>query len=385
MSNRARREVKVKGVYEKEPGSDIWWIRYADASGRIRRERVGNKGAAIKLYQKRKTEILQGKKLPEQFRARPVTFNELGDEALEWSKANKRTWEDDEIRLKPLRDVFGTRAAESITPRDFERWFATEGVSRKKGDGKKVWSPATFNRYKALLSMVYRQAIKNGRVTVNPAREIERRVENNLRERYLLSSEEDALRRAILTTCPAHLPELEIALHTGMRRSEQYQCDWSWVDLEGAVLTVPRSKNGERRRVYLNRVAIAAFRLLWRFSEGKGKVFRHLYESDTTTGPRKWFENALADAGITAFRWHDLRHTFASRLVMAGVDIRTVQELMGHKSIQVTLRYAHLAPQHQLEAVQRLCETEAAQKTATDTRTDTEQFEADEPKVAAVN
>jgi len=75
---------------------------------------------------------------------------------------------------------------------------------------------------------------------------------------------------------------------------------------------------------------------------------------------RKWFEKALSEAGIVNFHWHDLRHTFASRLVMAGVDIRTVQELMGHKTIQVTLRYSHLAPKHQLEAVQRLCDTGAA-------------------------
>jgi Phage integrase family len=79
--------------------------------------------------------------------------------------------------------------------------------------------------------------------------------------------------------------------------------------------------------------------------------------------------------GLPTFHWHDLRHTFASRLVMAGVDIRTVQELMGHKTIQVTMRYAHLAPAHQLEAVQRLCNTGSARSRATDTRTDTTPFE----------
>ena len=83
------------------------------------------------------------------------------------------------------------------------------------------------------------------------------------------------------------------------------------------------------------------------------------------------------------FHWHDLRHTFASRLVMAGVDIRTVQELMGHKTIQVTLRYAHLAPQHQLEAVQRLCDTGGAQNGATDTRTSTSNLEQAKPITAS--
>src|SRR5580658_5217297 len=101
-----RETKKVRGIYEKVAGSDVWWIRYADASGRIRRERVGSKAAAIKLYQKRKTEVLQGKKLPEQFRAKSVTFNELADDAIEWAKGHKLTWRDDEIRLEPLREAF---------------------------------------------------------------------------------------------------------------------------------------------------------------------------------------------------------------------------------------------------------------------------------------
>ena len=71
-------------------------------------------------------------------------------------------------------------------------------------------------------------------------------------------------------------------------------------------------------------------------------------------GPRHWFEDAVKKAGIANFTWHDLRHTFASRLVMMDVDIRTVAELMGHKKIQMTMRYAHLAPEHKLVAVERL-------------------------------
>ena len=231
--------------------------------------------------------------------------------------------------------------------------------------------PATFNRYKALISMVYRQGIRNQKLKCNPARDVEKRIENNERDRYLLDYEEVALRSAVSDLFPEHMPEVDIALHTGMRRSEQYGCEWSWVDLGQRVLTVPRSKHGEKRRVYLNDVAVAAFRVLWQFSQGKGKVFSHLYQSEETTGAREWFEQSLEMARITNFHWHDLRHTFASRLVMAGVDIRTVQELMGHKTITVTMRYAHLAPQHQLAAVQRLCDTRSVQEGSTDTRTST--------------
>ena len=86
-------------------------------------------------------------------------------------------------------------------------------------------------------------------------------------------------------------------------------------------------------------------------------------------GPRQWFEPAVRKAKIADFHWHDLRHTFASRLTMAGVDLRTVQELMGHKTIAMTVRYAHLAPKHTLAAVERL---DAPTAEPTDTTTDTQ-------------
>jgi integrase len=85
--------------------------------------------------------------------------------------------------------------------------------------------------------------------------------------------------------------------------------------------------------------------------------------------PRRWFEPVLKDAKVANFSWHCLRHTFGSRLVMAGVDIRTVQELLGHKTIAMTVRYCHLAPKHTLAAVERLdAPTEAPTDTTTDTR-----------------
>lgn len=355
-----------RGLFERPKGSGLWWIHYHDAEGRRHREKVGRRSDAKQLYMKRKAEALAGKKLPERLRQKPVLFNELADDAIEYAKAHKISWEDDEFRLKKIREVFGTRTADSITPQEIERWFSSQNADRER-----KWRPATFNRYKALFSLVYRQGINNGKVQANPARKVKTRRENNTRDRYLLPEEETRLRVVIEKNCPQRLPELEIALHTGMRRAEQYEAEWNWVDFANKTLTVPRSKHGEKRRVYLNDAALAALRLLWQFSEGKGRVFARLYNSEQTKGAREWFEKAISDAGVTNFRWHDLRHTFGSRLVMKGVDIRTVQELMGHKTINVTLRYAHLAPQHQLAAVQRLCDTEPALQKRAATPTDT--------------
>jgi integrase len=87
---------------------------------------------------------------------------------------------------------------------------------------------------------------------------------------------------------------------------------------------------------------------------------------------RRWFEPAVKAAGLESFTWHCLRHTFASRLVMAGVDIRTVQELLGHKTIAMTVRYSHLAPKHTLAAVERL---DTPTEEPTDTTTDTKGLE----------
>jgi hypothetical protein len=88
-----------RGVFEKAPGSGEWWIRYVDASGRYRREKAGTKSAATNLVCKRKTEALQGKKLPETLRQRVATFREIAGDALGYSRMHKRSFRDDEYRM----------------------------------------------------------------------------------------------------------------------------------------------------------------------------------------------------------------------------------------------------------------------------------------------
>lgn len=103
--------------------------------GRKRRAKVGRKSDAIDLYQKRKTDALQGKKLPEKFRAETVSFEALAKDALEYSKAHKSSYQHDKYRMAGLADAFGNRAADSVTPQDFERWTADRELT-----------PATANR-----------------------------------------------------------------------------------------------------------------------------------------------------------------------------------------------------------------------------------------------
>jgi hypothetical protein len=105
VSSNARRN--PRGVFEKAPGSGVWWVRYADTMGRIRREKAGTKSAALTLYRKRKTEALQGKKLPESLRTPTVSFAELAHDALVYSQTHKRTHDDDVLRMPWLLVAFG--------------------------------------------------------------------------------------------------------------------------------------------------------------------------------------------------------------------------------------------------------------------------------------
>src|SRR5439155_9030493 len=158
---------------------------------------------------------------------------------------------------------------------------------------------------------------------------------------------------------------------TGLRRSEQFGLRWESVDFTTGIITVPRSKSGETRRVPMNDTVRELLRALpsrlksaWVFPSGTGET-----PLDGQNFVNRVFVKALRKAKVEQFSWHCLRHTFASRLVMAGVDLRTVQELMGHKTLAMTLRYSHLSPGHQLDAVQRL--NASADASRDDTRTDT--------------
>jgi integrase len=256
---------------------------------------------------------------------------------------------------------FRDRAADSITPQDFERHITRMAEERS-------WAPASVNRYRALISLVFRLGIENGKVKENPARLIKHRQVNNTRTRWLSPEEEVRLRAAIDAVCPEHMPELDLALNTGLRLSEMYSLTWENVNVPRRVLTVPRSKNGETRHVPLNSAALETLAELRKRSDGTGPVIRNLH-GEALVGPRYWFEPALGRAKIRAFSRHCLRHTFASRLVMAGVDLRTVQELLGHKSIAMTVRYSHLSPTHTLAAVERLGRTAPEAPTGTKTST----------------
>jgi integrase len=144
-------------------------------------------------------------------------------------------------------------------------------------------------------------------------------------------------------------------LHTGFRASELLSLTWQDVDFRRGVVTVRAryAKNGEGRSMPLNDTLTMVLKSARVDQAREERVFCNR-NGDPYRSFRTAFEKAVRKASIADFTFHDLRHTFASRLVMAGVDLPTVKELMGHKHITMTLRYAHLSSDHKQAAVKKL-------------------------------
>jgi site-specific recombinase XerD len=186
-------------------------------------------------------------------------------------------------------------------------------------------------------SLIFREALRNGKVKSNPARLVRQKHEENGVIRWLSDEEEKALRAVIVAHYPEHMIELDIALGTGMRLSEQYGLIWNDVDLVRGEVRLPKTKNYSGRSIPMNTAVEEAFReLRSRVPQAK--------KGDALFGeyPRRWWEQAIQKSGVVNFRWHDCRHTFCSRLAMKGVNLKVIQALAGHKTIAMTARYAHL-------------------------------------------
>jgi integrase len=311
---------------------------------------------------KRKHEKLLRKKLPEALRGRALTFGELAEKAKLFSEESHTPQHHHQfvIKLKIIGEHFNELPAEGITSEDIQSWLLGRSEERE-------WTPATRNRYRDAFSLVFRKAVENHVLTVNPAALVKAKPEHNERVRFLSEAEETMLLTVLQKNGPQHVAAFLVSIHTGMRAGEQFQLKWRDVSVERRMISLAKTKTGKSRHIPLNVIALRAFQERKRAqqdyeAERKEKGADHGYLEFVFRDPgrdpqhnyRRWFNEALTEARIRDYSWHCNRHTFASRLAMAGVDLRTVAELMGHSSIQMTMRYAHLAPQHNRAAVDRL-------------------------------
>ena len=316
-----------------------WWIDYYD-HGRRHREKVGpSKSLAETVLQKRKVEIAEGKFLDKKD-VQKIKFEDFADEYFELhSKVNNKSWESTDLtNLNALKKFFGGRYLHEITPHLIEKF---------KAQRIKEVSPARVNRLLSTLKSIYSKAILWSKFTgINPVKQVKMFKENNTVLRFL-EKEEIA---KLLTNCNKQLrPIVIIALNTGMRLGELLNLRWRDIDIKRGIIYIYDTKNGEKREVPINEQVKTAL-----IRTRKHPQCEHVFSTPNGT-PRKdirtSFFTALRKSGIKSFRFHDLRHTFASHLVMSGVDLNTVRELLGHKSLKMTLRYAHLSPNHKKRAV----------------------------------
>jgi len=334
---------KDRGILQRK-GRDGWWVRIY-RNGRERWHKCDTKSQAKALYGRLKAEIREGTYFPEKFKqSQEVTLRAwitryqegVTSKGLRNMKHYGKFWS----RLR------GRRLLTEITADDLRHVQARMLAKRNR-------TPQTINRYFAGLRRVLNLAIAEGILPTNPVKGVKFFREPVGRLRFLSDGEITRLREKMT---PEHWPLVAFALETGLRLNEQFKARWDCVDLERGILTIPLSKSGRTRHVVLSEAAKAILRGLssWMHSA-------YVFPSPKNPGQPmqgrhfvvKVYEPALVRAKIEGATWHTLRHTFASRAVMAGVDIRTVQELMGHSTVTMTMRYAHLSPAHLREAVNK--------------------------------
>jgi integrase len=356
-----KKDKAPRGVFRHESG--LWAIRFTCGAGHIHEERVGTvKSEAIQRHHERRGRALSSPgwcPTPERIEARAagVTFRAYAADYEAWASGAHRSFKNTQSELRGLIAHFGDRPLASIASGDVERFL------RGLRDGERAVADATANRYLARLSGLFKRATRLGLVKVNPATGIQKAKEPGGRIVYLTDVEE----QAILAELSPELGRLfTFSLHTGLRWSEQVGLRWVDVDMLAGVVTVGRSKNGRARRVPVNsavaRILVDLGAARTPNSDPQERVFGHaVYRTDSRAfaAAISRAQAALRADGRDASRldgytWHGNRHTFASRLVMRGVDLLTVQTLGGWRTPAMVQRYAHLAPDHLARAVERL-------------------------------
>lgn len=299
---------------------------------------------------------------PEHVRIKNYTFRDLADRYKEFIVHQKACYSKTNI-VNYLVCEFGALPLRHFSV-DFIDRFKSRLLSEMRPPGKgsveprPPLKPATVNRRLATLKHMFTKAMNwkmVGETVSKDVHTVELSREENRRNRFL--SKEEIAR--LLGACGSdqkqrHLrPIVVFALNTGCRKDEILSLRWKNVDLRHGFIYIEKAKNSEARQIPINGPLRDMLTGLVRrvdveyvFYDAKtGKRYREI---------RRSFGTALRKAGIHDFHFHDLRHTFASHLIMAGVDIATVSRLLGHKSLAMTLRYSHLAPKHLSNAVDAL-------------------------------
>jgi integrase len=321
-----------------------WYTDFTFKGQRIRESIGPSRKGAEKVIAKKKAEIAEGKFLDIRKEPAPIKFHAYAKEYLQWAKTNKKA-------STYIRDVYIMRGFdrefEGKNIQDITAWQ----IEKYKAKRREKYKVNSVNRELALLKHIFSKALEWRKVKENPAKGVKRLKGGAKRVRYLMPDEIQTL----LSNCDGLLrsllkPLVTVALHTGARKGELQSLQWSEVDFEHGIISLLDTKNGERRDIPMNETVRATLKGIERksdliFPNTNGKRIDN-------TQLQLAFSEALTRSKIEDFHFHDLRHTFASNLVMQdGVDLNDVRELLGHKKMEMTLRYAHLSPKHKTRVV----------------------------------
>jgi integrase len=329
------------GIYKR---SNVWWIRYTGIDGKQKRESSYSKDhkVALALFADRQKTISSGKE-PEIKRIPNYTFGELAEKYKAWIEGRQNSAKTKGYIIGQLLLVFGDIQLKRFNTAMTDQ-LQTDLISKE-------YKPSSNNKVLNILKHMFNKAVEWEMVDediLKRIRKVKPLRDDGKRLRYL--SKEEC--QALVNACDSHLKPIAItALNTGMRRGEILGLKWDeHIDLRHGFILLNKTKNGERREIPINDTLRNTLQGLTRRLD-----VPYVFHDPVTGNPyqdvKRSFKTALKKVKIQDFHFHDFRHTFASHLVMAGVDITTVSRLLGHKSLTMTLRYSHLAPAHMQKAV----------------------------------
>ncbi len=328
-------------------GVSRWTIDYRDENGkRVQKAlpHAQNREEAAFTLQKKVAEALDRKHGIER-RRKNIGFKTFAQSFLDdYMMTVRRNFRPDVYRLQKLCDYLEDVDLRTITPMTIERFRKSKLIEGR--------TKLTCNRYLQLLKRMFSVAIEEGYLEENPAQKVKLYSEKDTqKERILTEAEEERL----MENCSDYLKSIiTVALNTGMRRAEILNLQWNQIDFKARRIKVERTKSGRVRFIPMNEVL---FNELSRQRSESGKspyVFTNPETGKQYLDMKTGFKGALKRAGIEGLRFHDLRHTFASRLIEKGADIETVRDLLGHHSITITQRYIHSNNDRKKAAVELL-------------------------------
>jgi integrase len=327
------------GLYKR---GKVWWMSFVCMGKHYRKStETEDRKLAQRICDKLKGEIAEGKwfdRLPREEK----TFEELMTRYMsEHSRIKKKSWLRDEVSLSHLLPVFGDLRLTKITPD-----LISEYKSGRLREGAK---PATLNRELSLMKHSFNLGMKEWNwIKDNPVCKVKMERENNERDRVLSCDEE----KRLLSACPQRLGEIILfALNTGAREGEILGLTWQNIDLFRKVVTIRQGKTGQNKTIPLT---ANIFDLLKNKSKVRHLQYNLVFPSEngtriTASNLGRAFREGLKKAKIENFHFPDCRHSFASRLAQAGVDLYVIQKLLGHKDPRMVQRYSH----HSVESLRK--------------------------------